>query len=269
MSAAEGTGSVSNRLACHLSGQGSATLVLSPGFGTDQSVWRHLRPVLEPRFTVLTHDLACVADPDFRVETHASLAGYADDLIELLVERRLEDVVFVGHSVSAMIGVLASIEQPRLFRRLILLNASPRYRDAPGYHGGFTSDDLERLFATMARNYAAWIAGFAPAAVGADAPEAVREFSAGLARMRPDIAISVARTIFESDVRAVLPAVRHPVHLLHTRDDLAVPMAVATYLHECLPDSRLDFIDAHGHLPHLSAPTVVGAALDSALAEVS
>jgi len=249
------------RLNATWSGTGGPVLVLGHGFGTDQTSWRYLRPRLDGHFRVLAYDLACVADPQFEPGDYTHIGDYADDLLALLTEQEITDAYYVGHSVSGMLGILASLEQHWRFRRLILINPSPRYLNAPGYHGGFEQADLDGLYAAMRSTYRDWVAGFAPAVVQADAPEAVRIFSDGLCAMRPDIAISVARTVFQSDVRNLLPAVTVPVDLLHSERDMAVPGEVADYLAERLPDARLLRLQAAGHLPHLSAPEEAWAAL--------
>jgi len=198
---------------------------------------------------------------DFDPKNYRSLSAFADDLLALLDEIGLRKATYVGHSVSGMIGVLAAIEDPERFDRMILLNASPRYLDDVGYRGGFSRPDLEGLFEAMASNYQSWVAGFAPIAIGGDVPGAVEDFSAGLLAMRPDVALRIARTIFESDVRHLLPLLRVPTVLIHAHGDVAVPEEVAHYMKAHIPQSNLDWIEAKGHLPHLSAPVEVAATL--------
>lgn len=251
-------------------GEGGDVLVFSHGLGTDQTAWRGIAGTLPPRFSALLFDLPGAGPllPDaFDPDDYRNLAAFADDLLNLLDEIGIERCTYVGHSVSGMIGALAAIESPRLFDKLILLNASPRYLNDGDYVGGFGKADIEGLLSAMADNYQAWVAGFATAAVAADVPDAVRDFSAGLLAMRPDITVRIARTIFESDVRALLPAITVPTVLIHSRGDVAVPEDVAHYLHAHIAHSRLVWIEAKGHLPHLSAPDLVRRALGAALDE--
>jgi pimeloyl-ACP methyl ester carboxylesterase len=235
------------------------TIVFSHGLGTDQTSWRAVVKHLPPGCRAMLFDLPG-AGPllplDFDPDAYTSLAPFADDLLRLLDETGVERCVYVGHSVSGMIGALASIEAPERFERLILLNASPRYLNDNDndYIGGFGAADLDGLFGAMSANYQNWVAGFAPLAVGADVPAAVREFSDGLLAMRPDITARIARAIFESDVRHLLHLVQVPTALVHARGDIAVPEAVAHYLHAHIVGSSLEWIEAEGHLPHLSAP---------------
>ncbi|MFS0773241.1 alpha/beta fold hydrolase [Sphingomonas sp. 1P08PE] len=261
-------GPLARRHNLHVLGSGGEIVVFGHGLGTDQSAWRDFASGLDARYTALLFDLPGAGPllPDgFDPDDYRSLSPFADDVLDLLEEVGVEACTYVGHSVAGMIGVLAAIEAPALFDRLILLNASPRYLNDADYEGGFDRADLEGLLGTMAANYQAWVAGFAPMAIGAAAPSAVEEFSAGLLAMRPDVTLRVARTIFESDVRPLLPALTRPTFLVHSRTDVAVPPAVGRYLHAHIADSRLMWIDAEGHLPHLSAPAIVRAALDEAL----
>jgi pimeloyl-ACP methyl ester carboxylesterase len=194
---------------------------------------------------------------DFNPSEYGELSAFADDLLNLLDELELESCYYVGHSVSGMTGALAAIEAPSKFKQLALLNASPRYLNEEGYVGGFRQEDLDSLFAAMMTNYQAWVAGFAPMAVAADIPSAVSQFSAGLLAMRPDVTARISKMVFQSDVRALLPLLAVPTLLIHSRGDVAVPEAVGHYLHSAIQNSTLAWIEAPGHLPHLSAPREV------------
>jgi pimeloyl-ACP methyl ester carboxylesterase len=198
---------------------------------------------------------------DFDPAHYRSIAPFADDLLALLDEVGITECDYVGHSVSGMVGVLASIEEPERFRQLILINSSPRYLNDEGYAGGFERADVEGLLAAMRTNYQAWVAGFAPAAVAADVPWAVEDFSAGLLAMRPDVTVQISRAIFESDVRRLLPLVTVPTVLIHARGDVAVPESVAAYLESSIAGSLLEWIRTPGHMPHLAAPDEVAAVL--------
>jgi sigma-B regulation protein RsbQ len=203
---------------------------------------------------------------DFDPRDYRSISAFADDLLALMDEVGITSCDYVGHSVSGMIGALAAIEEPARFRRLILINSSPRYLNDEGYVGGFEKADIEGLLAAMAANYQAWVAGFAPAAVGVDVPGAVEDFSAGLLAMRPDVTIQIARTIFESDVRRLLPLLKVPTVLVHARGDVAVPEAVAAYLRSSIVGSELEWIATPGHMPHLAAPDEIAAVLSAQFA---
>jgi pimeloyl-ACP methyl ester carboxylesterase len=243
---------------------GGDLVILSHGFGTDQSSWAGVLERLPRRFSVLLYDLpgaGPLLPTDFSADRYRSLSAFADDLLHLLEEIGVQQASYVGHSVSGMIGALAAIEDPLRFRKLLLLNASPRYLDDVDYRGGFSRSELDGLLEAMASNYQAWVAGFAPLAIGSDTPHAVEEFSASLLAMRPDVALRIARAIFESDVRNLLPILEVPTVLIHARGDIAVPEQVAHYLADHIPRSRLTWIPVTGHLPHISAPDQVADAL--------
>ncbi|GGB62279.1 hypothetical protein GCM10011505_48630 [Tistrella bauzanensis] len=236
------------------------TLVLSHGFGGDRSAWAHLMPWAVARFRVVTYNLAG-AGPD-GAETydrvrHGSLFGYADDLLTILDELDISDCIHVGHSMSGMIGAAAAVARPDLFSRLVLIGASPRYLNDDGYTGGFEQGDLDRLYAAAAADFQAWATGFASAAVGMPDDVAVEEVARTLFQIRPDIALATVKTVFQSDMRDVVPRLRRPTHLIQTCADMAVPRAVADWLHHSIAGSTLDVIDATGHLPHLTAPDAV------------
>ncbi|KAI4381238.1 hypothetical protein MLD38_007332 [Melastoma candidum] len=243
-------------------GKGDATIVLAHGFGTDQSVWKHLVPHLVDTYRVVLYDNmgAGTTNPDyFDFDRYSSLDGFAYDLISILEELGIYSCIFVGHSLSAMVGVIAAITRPDLFSKLVMLSASPRYLNDPDYYGGFEQEELDQLFRAMSENYQAWCTGFAPLAVGGDMDSvAVQEFSRTLFNMRPDIALCVLKHIFEGDMRPYLGLLRVPCHIVQSTKDLAVPVNVAEYLHQNVGgESVVEVMPTEGHLPQLSSPEVV------------
>lgn len=243
-------------------GSGEQIIVLAHGFGTDQSLWKHLVPHLVDDYRVILFDNmgAGTTNPEyFDFERYSNLEGYAYDVLAILEELQVQSCIFVGHSVSAMIGAIASITRPDLFSKLISINGSPRYLNDVDYYGGFEQEDLDQLFEAMGSNYKAWCSGFAPLAVGGDMDSvAVQEFSRTLFNMRPDIALSVAQTIFQVDLRQILCHVTVPCHILQSIKDLAVPVVVSEYLHQNLGgESIVEVMTSDGHLPQLSSPDIV------------
>ncbi|WCJ31345.1 alpha/beta-Hydrolases superfamily protein [Euphorbia peplus] len=242
-------------------GTGTQVLVLAHGFGTDQSVWKHLVPHLVDDFKVILYDNmgAGTTNPDyFDFDRYTTLEGFAYDLLAILEELQVQSCVLVGHSVSGMVGAIASISRPDLFSKIILLSASPRYLNDVDYYGGFDREDLNQLFEAMQSNYKAWCSGFAPLAVGGDMDSvAIQEFSRTLFNMRPDIALCVAQTIFQSDMRHILDLVTVPCHILQSGKDLAVPVVVSEYLNKHLGgESIVEVVSTDGHLPQLSSPDI-------------
>ncbi|KAH1113553.1 hypothetical protein J1N35_006931 [Gossypium stocksii] len=243
-------------------GSGDRVIVLAHGFGTDQSVWKHLVPHLVDDFRVVLYDNmgAGTTNPEyFDFNRYATLEGYAYDLLAILEEIHVDSCIFVGHSVSAMVGAVASISRPDFFSKIIMISGSPRYLNDVDYYGGFEQEELDQLFEAMGANYKAWCSGFAPLAVGGDLESvAVQEFSRTLFNMRPDIALSVAQTIFQSDMRQILNLVTVPCHILQSVKDLAVPVVVSEYLHQNLGgESIVEVMTSDGHLPQLSSPDIV------------
>lgn len=246
------------------------TLVFIHGFGTDQSAWKPVSRAFLEDHRIVVYDHAGTGndlDEPFDFERYTGLEAYAHDLVDICTALELKDAIAVGASMGAMIAVLAALRRPGLFRRLILVGGSARYLDDDGYRGGLTPADLEGMYGAMTANYQAWAAGFAPHVLGADVTmETKADFVRTLGAIRPDIAQRVARTIFESDHRRDVAQLERPTLILQTRQDIAVPMEAAEFLHRSIRDSRLQVLKASGHLPHLTAPREVVAAMRAWLA---
>jgi sigma-B regulation protein RsbQ len=242
-------------------------MLFAHGFGCDQQMWRFVAPAFEDDFRVVLFDHVGSGGSDLSAwspERYSSLRGYADDVLEICRELELERVVFVGHSVSAMIGVLAAAAEPARFDRLVLVGPSPRYVDDEGYAGGFTSEDIEGLLESLDSNYLGWSSAMAPVIMGnPDRPELGAELTNSFCRTDPAIARHFARVTFLSDNRDDLAAVTVPTLVLQCSDDVIAPDAVGAYVHERIPGSRLVHLAATGHCPNLSAPEETVAAIRS------
>ena len=165
------------------------------------------------------------------------------------------EVIFVGHSVSAMVGLLAAAREPDRFAALVMVAPSPRYIDDEGYVGGFSETDIEDLLVSLDRNYLGWSSTMAPVIMGnADRPELGAELTASFCRTDPEIAKRFARATFLSDNRADLARVKLPTLVLQCSDDPIAPDAVGAYVHAQIPGSTLVRLQATGHCPNLSAP---------------
>ena len=240
-------------------GDGPQTVVFAHGFGCDQTMWRLLAPLFAENHRVILFDLVGSGASDlgsYDSEKYASLDGYASDLVEVINEFSSNTpVIFVGHSVSAMIGVLADIQSPDLFRAHLMISPSPCYIDDDGYRGGFTRADIESLLNTLDSNYLGWSSTMAPVIMGAPGqPELGAELTNSFCRTDPAIATQFARTTFLSDHRALLPKVQTPSLIVQCHDDLIAPVEVGTFMQRTMPNSTLRVIENVGHCPHLSAP---------------
>jgi len=249
---------------------GAPAMVFAHGFGCDQSMWRFVAPAFEQSHRVVLFDHVGAGQSELAAydpQRYSSLEGYADDVVEILEAIDLGPVVFVGHSVSAMIGALASIRRPELFDALVLVGPSPRYVDDDGYRGGFSAAEIDELLETMDDNYLGWSAFIAPVIMGnADRPELGDELTNSFCRTDPTIAKRFARTTFLADNRADLKGVTTPALVLQCREDVIAPPEVGQYVHEHLQGSELVLLDAVGHCPNLSAPAQVVAAVNAFLA---
>ena len=240
-------------------------LVFAHGFGCDQHMWRLVTPVFEDRYRVVLFDHVGAGDSDlssYDPDRHGSLEGYAADVVDLCRELKLEGAVFVGHSVAAMIGVLAAAQAPEHFAGLVLVGPSPRYIDDVGYTGGFTGEDVEDLLDSLDSNYLGWSHAMAPVIMGnPERPALGVELTNSFCRTDPAIARQFARVTFLSDNRADLARVAVPTLILQCRDDVIAPTAVGEYVHGQIPNSVLVLMEAAGHCPNLSAPEETATAI--------
>ena len=233
-------------------------MLFAHGFGCDQSMWRMVAPAFEADYRTVLFDYvgAGASDLDaYDPDRYATLDGYARDVLEICDALDLHGIVFVGHSVSAMIGVLASVEAPDRFRSLVLVGPSPRYIDDGEYVGGFSAEDIDGLLTSLDSNYLGWSSAMAPVIMGnADRPELGAELTASFCRTDPEIQRRFARATFLSDNRQDLERVRVPALVLQCSADVIAPESVGVFVHEHLAGSRLVRLRAAGHCPNLSAP---------------
>ena len=245
-------------------------MLFAHGFGCDQNMWHHVAPAFEGRYRVVLFDHVGAGKSDLSAydrEKYSSLRGYADDVLEICRELELHDVVFVGHSVSAMIGVLAALEEPRRFARLVLVGPSPRYLDDSDYVGGFSREDIDELLESLESNYLGWSAAMAPVIMGnPDRPELGQELLNSFCRTDPAIARQFARVTFLSDNREDLARMDVPSLVLQCREDAIAPVEVGEFVRRELPRAELALLDATGHCPNLSAPEQTIAAMEAFLA---
>ncbi|WJX30006.1 hypothetical protein P8452_18591 [Trifolium repens] len=251
---------LSSLLNAKIQGSGTETIVFAHGYGTDQSIWDKITPYFtEKNCKIVMFDWpfsGYVKDENlYDPLKYCSLEAFADDLITLLDQMELKVVTFVGHSMSGMIGCLASIKRPQLFKRLILLGASPRYINTDDYEGGFTTSDIENLLKNIESNYENWISAFSLNVVDPNDEQSVNKFRECLKRMRSEVPLSLAKTVFCNDYRDILEKVETPCTIIQSSSDIVVPYSVAIYMEKKIKGKvTLEVIDAIGHFPQLTAP---------------
>ena len=237
---------------------GAQPMVFAHGFGCDQNMWRFVAPAFEADHRVVLFDVVGMGGSDasaWSLERYSSLDAYADDVLDIVHALDLRDVVFVGHSVSSMIGVLAAVREPERFAKLVLVGPSPRYIDDDGYVGGFARGDIDELLVSLESNYLGWSSGMAPVIMGnPDKPELGQELTESFCRTDPTIASAFARVTFLSDNRDELRQVSVPTLVLQCSEDVIAPDAVGAYVAAQIPSSTLVRLRATGHCPNLSAP---------------
>jgi sigma-B regulation protein RsbQ len=242
----------------HVSGEGTQPILFAHGFGCDQNMWRFITPAFERDYKIVLFDYVGSGKSDsaaYDVERYASLEGYAQDVLEICAALDLRDVIYVGHSVSSMVGVLAANREPERFSRLIMVGPSPRYINDADYVGGFERADIEGLLELMDKNYIGWANFLAPVVMkNDDRPELTRELNESFCSTDPKITRRFAQTTFLSDNRADLPALRVPSLILQCSEDAIAPVEVGHFLHRALPQSTLRMMKATGHCPHISHP---------------
>jgi len=246
-------------------GDGSRIMIFAHGFGCDQNMWRFVAPDFQPDFRTVLFDhvgAGCSDLSAYDPAKYVSLQGYADDVVEIGRTLDLKNAVFVGHSVSGMIGALASIKAPGLFDSLVMIGPSPRYIDDGDYKGGFTAPQIDELLDSLDDNHMGWSASMAPAIIGnPDRPELGEELTNSFCRTDPAIAKQFARVTFTSDNRNDLAKVPARTLILQSKEDIIASEEVGEYVHRHIPDSELVILNATGHCPNLSAPREVIAAI--------
>lgn len=240
-------------------------IVFAHGYGCDQAMWRFVAPDFEVDHRVVTFDHVGFGSSDLSAYDpvrYNSLRGYADDVVELLRELELSDTVFVGHSVSAMIGALACLQAPELFGALVMVGPSARYVDDGEYTGGFSRGQIRELLDNLDANQLGWSAAMAPVIMGnPDRPELAAELTNSFCRTDPGVARQFARVSFLSDNRTDLPRVQVPTLVLQCSDDVIAPESAGRYVHEHVPGAAFTQLAATGHCPNLSAPEETTAAI--------
>jgi sigma-B regulation protein RsbQ len=255
----ESRSDIIRRLNATVAGSGQRSMMFAHGYGCDQNMWRYVAPAFERDFRTIVFDYVGAGGSDltaYDVGTYASLDGYANDVVALARALDIRDGVFVGHSVSAMIGLITARLAPELFSKLVLVAPSPCYIDDGEYVGGFSRDQIVELLDFLDSNHMGWSQTMAPTIMGnADRPELGEELTASFCRTDPEIAKQFARTTFLSDCRGDLGPVNAEVLILQCREDVIAPKSVGEYVRRAIPGSELVLLDATGHCPNLSAPS--------------
>ncbi|MFH0070845.1 alpha/beta fold hydrolase [Peribacillus sp. NPDC056705] len=239
-------------------GSGERTLLFAHGFGCDQNMWRYITPAFEQDYRIVLFDYVGSGNSDQSVytsERYSSLDGYVQDVLDVIEALKLEEVVCIGHSVSSMIGMLASIRRPELFDRLVMIGPSARYLNDDGYVGGFDKSDVLELLAMMEMNFAGWASFLAPIAMNnPELPKLTKELERSFIQADPAITREFAEVTFFSDCRHELSRTTVPSLIMQCSDDSIVPIAAGEYLHQHLNNSTFRLMEAKGHYPHISHP---------------
>lgn len=234
-------------------GSGSTTIMFAHGFGCDQNMWRFVVPAFSDNYRIVLFDLVGAGGSDwsaFSFEKYSSLDGYASDVIEIARELQLSGAIFVGHSVSAMIGILVANRAPGMFKKLVLVGPSPKYINEGDYIGGFTEPQIEELLDSLDKNYLGWSRTMAPVIMGnRDRPELGDELANSFCKTDPEIAKAFAKTTFLSNSRADLIACDVPALILQCSQDVIAPQVVGEFVHSQIQNSELVVMKATGHCP--------------------
>jgi sigma-B regulation protein RsbQ len=249
-----------------ISGAGKKTLLLAHGFGCDQNMWRFMLPALTPHYKVILFDYVGSGKSDithYDKARYSSLEGYAQDILDICEALELHDVIFVGHSVSSMIGLIASIQKPTLFSQLVMICPSPCFLNfKPDYIGGFEKADLEELIDLMDKNYIGWANYLAPLVMGSNNSEQfVGELSGSFCSTDPLVAKTFAKATFFSDYRHLLKEAKHPVLIFQSSQDALASSDIGEYMTKQLPQADLKLVEAQGHCLHMTHPDIINQGL--------
>lgn len=249
---------VQTKLNAQISGKGEKTMLFVHGYGCDQNMWRYITPAFENSYKIVLIDLIGSGKSDlsaYDFDKYRNLHAHAGDILDLIEELELKNVVLVGHSVSAMIGALASIQNPVVFDSIIMIGPSPRYIKDDSYNGGFSQEDIEELIDALDSNYLGWSSAITPVIMGnPDRPALAQELKNSFCRNNPEIAKHFARVTFFGDNRADLKKVTVPTLILQCSEDVIAPTHVGEYVKQQIKQSQLIQLKAKGHCPHLSEP---------------
>jgi len=241
-----------------VSGKGTDPMMFAHGFGCDQNMWRFVAPQFADAYQIILFDHVGAGQSDlnaFDYDKYKILDGYADDIVDIAKELNLKNIIFVGHSVSAMIGVIAANKSPELFKSLILVSPSPCYINDKEYIGGFSRSEIEELLEALSKNHLGWSLTMAPVIMGnPDRQELGDELADSFCRTDPTIAAHFARTTFLTDSRDIISSIQTPSLILQCDNDIIAPIQVGEYLQQNMNNSKLVYLDATGHCPNLSAP---------------
>ena len=239
-------------------GKGTEPIMFAHGFGCDQNIWRLITPAFEEEYKIILFDLVGFGKSDFKEynkERYNDLNGYAQDILEIIEALELKDILFVGHSVAAMIGLIAAVKERDAFKSMIFINITPCYENKISYRGGFDRESLVEILNLMKMNYIGWVKYFAPIIMkNPDKPGLSEDLIKTLSVSNPEITIKFAEIVFLSDNTDYLKKLKIPSLILQTYDDIFVPPEVSEFVAQEIKNSTLKFMDATGHFPQLSAP---------------
>lgn len=247
---------VSLRNNINILGQGNQVLLFAHGFGCEQSMWQYITPAFEKDYKIVLFDYVGAGQSDLSAYTtdYLSADGYVNDVLRIIDELALKDVIFIGHSVSSMIGMLAAIKRPDVFKKVIMIGPSPCYLNDGDYKGGFDEEDIQELLQTMEMNFTGWASYMAPFALTASNVQHASTLEKVFVSQKPHIAREFADMTFHLDCRAHLQKMTVPSVILQCAEDSIVPGEIGHYLHEHLPYSQFVLLSAKGHYPHISHP---------------
>jgi len=252
-----------------INGNGENVIMFAHGFGCDQNMWRYVYPAFQDNYTTVLFDHVGAGNSDlsaYSFQKYDELEGYAEDIVEIAKELNIKDAVFVGHSVSAIMGLIAANKAPDIFKSLILIGPSPSYINQGDYIGGFSSSEIDELLESMNNNHLGWSMAMAPVIMGnPEREELGKELANSFCKTDPEIAKHFAKTTFLTDKRDILQHTRVPVLILQCSNDIIAPLEVGHYMHKQIMNSKLVVMKATGHCPNLSAPEETIAAIRSFL----
>ena len=241
-----------------IKGRGERAMVFAHGFGCDQNAWRRITDAFADDYTLILLDYVGAGKSDISAydkKKYSTLDGYVNDILEICNELKIKDAIFIGHSVSCMIGALASIKEPSLFKKLIFIGPSPCYINSDGYNGGFEREDIDNLFEIMEDDYIQWSSAMAPKIMGDKQEQELKdELTGSFCATDPEISKAFARVTFLSDNREDLSKIPVESLTLQCSEDIIAPTEVGEYINKNTPGNKIVFLKATGHCPHMSAP---------------
>jgi len=182
--------------------------------------------------------------PDGKGEN--TIEGYAAFVDDLLIQRKLDDVVLVGHSMGGAIVLELVLKAPSYLKGIVLVATGARLRVTPRILEGIKVDYAETT--KLIVDYA-----FSP-----DAPDWLRKSALNeLQLMRPEVVLGDFQACDKFDRMKEIQRIGLPTLIICGSEDKLTPVKYSEYLNRNISGSSLVVIRGAGHMVTIERPDQV------------